>query len=330
MSLRSELKFTNTHSFRLFTAGVEALQAYEREAHSEILSQAAASLEECVRIYPNDMLPVFYLGVVKTLQGYSGLDQARALFQKILDQGIAELEPAAKFHLAWAHLEQYTPEGFDIAEHLLNEVLRATEGQKPTTESTNLRLQAEAMLAFIYVRETLWSHRKEGAALESEVAKAERRLRQFRTEADKASLAEAAKNDLLAEWNNTRGLLCEFEAWAAPEAAVRPRFARDALHAYDEALHYKANWLPAIQNKVRVHMELVGDAEAAKILLLKSLEIDPNAEYSHYLLGKIFEPNNTSKAMEHYGRAPSIPEAKEALKRLASGSTPASGVERKV
>ena len=66
-------------SFRLCTEGIEALERFERQASATQLRIAETRLEECVRLYPSDLVPKFYLGSVKTLTGYAGLDRAEEL-----------------------------------------------------------------------------------------------------------------------------------------------------------------------------------------------------------------------------------------------------------
>jgi tetratricopeptide (TPR) repeat protein len=318
-----QLKFTNNESFRLFTAGVEALQAYERRAEDQILRRAAGTLGQCVRKYPNDVLPLFYLGVVKTLQGTGELDEALALFQKVLDKDVKELRPAAKFHLAWAHLERYRTEDFDIAERQLNEMLAENEKQTPSAEMTQLRLQAETMLAFLFVRQSLWIHRKEEQSRDSELAEAEHRISRIKTSLDKADLPEAAKADLLAEYWNVKGLVLWFRALTSPTQQIRQQLGKEAAENFQAALHLKVNWLPAMQNLARLYMEVQKRDDFAEQMVWKTLEVQPDSQYSYYLLGKIYEAKHDHvKAIEYYKRAPDNEGAQNALARLQSHTTP--------
>jgi len=324
VAVSAQLKFTNSESFRLFTAGVEALQAYEREAEDQTLRRAAGTLQQCVRKYPNDVLPLFYLGVVKTLQGTGELDEALTLFQRVLDKNVKELRPAAKFHLAWAHLERYRTEDFVIAERELKEMLAEIEKQTPSAEMTHLRLQAEAMLVFLSVRQSLWINRTKRLPLEPEVAEAESRLAQFKAGFEKAELSEATKADLLAEYWNIKGLVLWFRALTDPTEQIRPQLGEEAAKHFQTALQLKVNWLPALQNLARLYMEVQNHYDLAEQIVWRTLEVvQSDSQYSYYLLGKIYEnKKDFAKAVEYYKRAPGNEGAQKALARLQSQTTP--------
>src|SRR5208282_4652659 len=108
MPTPQSFKFTSTKSFQLFTQGLQSLQSYERDASFAKLQDAAGNFGECVRKFPNDVLPHFYYGIVKTLEGYDGLDEAIEQFNLVLRSKADDLIPDAKYNLAVAHLEKYT------------------------------------------------------------------------------------------------------------------------------------------------------------------------------------------------------------------------------
>src|SRR5437016_1098457 len=111
MDISSNLRFSNSTSFRLFTEGVQALQSYELNARKDSLEKAGDRLAECVANYP-DVLPRLYLGIVRTQQG-EALNEAVHLLREVLDRKVPELISTAKYYLAEAYVSKYTPE--DIA-----------------------------------------------------------------------------------------------------------------------------------------------------------------------------------------------------------------------
>lgn len=74
------LQFSEMGSFRLCTLGLRALEQYENSASEGDLRLAEESFGKCVQRFPSDVLPKFYLGTVKTLKGYEGLDEAKSLW----------------------------------------------------------------------------------------------------------------------------------------------------------------------------------------------------------------------------------------------------------
>jgi len=83
------LRFSNEESFGLFMEGVRSLQLYDDEAARDepkpatldhALSEALQALEQCEKIYPNDLMPLYNLGIaltVKNQQEYAALIRER-------------------------------------------------------------------------------------------------------------------------------------------------------------------------------------------------------------------------------------------------------------
>ena len=69
MASELSLKFTDTESFTLFAEGLRSLQIFQDEGRPSDLLDAQQHLDKCVRLYPDDALAVFYLGVVLSLLG---------------------------------------------------------------------------------------------------------------------------------------------------------------------------------------------------------------------------------------------------------------------
>jgi hypothetical protein len=147
MPTPQSFKFSSTKSFQLFTQGLQALQSYERDANFATLRDAAGNFGECVRRFPNDVLPHFYYGIVKTLEGYDGLDEAIEQFNLVLCSRADDLIPDTKYNLAVAYLEKYTPDDSKTALQLLRETSdEVTKRQKDKTSAIGrletIRLQA--------------------------------------------------------------------------------------------------------------------------------------------------------------------------------------------
>src|ERR1035441_5855066 len=144
----AKLPFPNRDSFRLCSEGLQALERFERQASRADLDVAEERLAKCVRLYPSDIVPKFYLGSVKTLVGYRGLNEAIALLADVVEQGPDELKPAAQYNLAVAHIEQYDDVGFSLAEGIL----------KPLADNTRKgdlsvrRLAWSAQVNLLYIR----------------------------------------------------------------------------------------------------------------------------------------------------------------------------------
>ncbi len=70
---RKVRKFTSPDSFRLFMKGIRSLQLHDEEAAKdrpdrivleELLSETGRQFQDCVSLYPKDLLPRYYLGIV--------------------------------------------------------------------------------------------------------------------------------------------------------------------------------------------------------------------------------------------------------------------------
>src|SRR5271154_7049864 len=102
--------FTATDSFRLFTEGLRAFQAWEGRplrirystdhgrSQESYLTEALTCWKECNDKYPNDMLPAFYLAVACYADGRR--DETIARFQKltVIDPD-GEIGKCAKYNL---------------------------------------------------------------------------------------------------------------------------------------------------------------------------------------------------------------------------------------
>src|ERR1051326_3188349 len=97
MALFYRRKFSTPESFHLFMEGLRALQAYDEEAGSEetpakaVLEERLKAAEKFFRdgvaLYPKDLLPRYYSGIVATMRA----QQAHALyFEKLLNPSPAE------------------------------------------------------------------------------------------------------------------------------------------------------------------------------------------------------------------------------------------------
>jgi tetratricopeptide (TPR) repeat protein len=310
MNTGANVRFTSTESFQLFAQGLESLQAYESNAAHEKLDGAEIKLQACVSKYPHDVLPRFYLGVVKTLRGYAGLDEAIREFEYVLKSGIEELVPDAMFNLAVAHIERYTPADFQKASELLEETRREIQTRRASVKYETLRLQAKILEAFIFIRQSAWVDRKRNPPSSETIRKSEDLLRDFKSDYDKAAILETARPDLLADFENVRGLLAESRAWVPEGETARKQHAAEAVSNYEDALEQKIGWIPAKSNLARVYQEVLGQLEIAEKLLRDVIEVRPDDQYSYYMLGRNYDArDDESRAIPFYEKAPQIPSA---------------------
>jgi tetratricopeptide (TPR) repeat protein len=349
MNTAANVRFTSTESFQLFAQGLESLQAYESNPEREKLDGAETKLQACVSKYPRDVLPRFYLGVVKTLRGYAGLDEAIREFDYVLKSGVEELVPDAKFNLAVAHIERYTAEDFQKASDLLRETREDIQKRRTSPKYETLRLQATILETFIFVRQNAWVNRKVTPPSAEIIQQSEARLRDFNKDYKQASILETAKPDLLADLENTEGLLSESRSWVTKEEIEHKQRAAEAVSHYQGALRQKIGWIPAKSNLARVYQEILGEPETAEKLFREVIEVRPDDAYAHYMLGRNYDSRkdedramqcyekalgfpfanlrlgqyhekkqDPTTALSYYHKAEKLPEAKEAIARLQS------------
>lgn len=356
MEPRSSFHFTSTKSFQLFAQGLESLQAYERSANSATLAAAERKFEECIGQFPKDLLPRFYYGVVKTLTGYDGLDEAIKQFNLILKSDADDLRPDALYNLAVAHLEKYKPKDRQMALELFEKTIKAIqtktreEIEKKTKEETekkiqgkvgkktkeeieretraeiekgprepkleSLRLQTLILEHYLFVEDNLWEHREDARPAEKLFEEAKNRLRNFLTDYESTQILEAARADLVADYNNVQGTYLESCAYFA-QKDQRKVVATQAATAFEQALQAKQNWIPAKSNLARVYQDLLDDSETAQRLWEEVLETRPRDEYAFYMLGRLYQRRGeTMRAIASYRKAPHILEASLNLTRI--------------
>jgi len=302
-------QFSNSESFRLCTEGLQALERFERRASRSDLELAENRLGECVRLYPGDILPKFYLGSVKTLVGYRGLGEAVTLLSEVAERGRGDLKASAQYNLAVARIEQYESESAKLAKDLL-----APLAEQQPNESW---VKWSARVNLLYLRaEEVWKQRKSKspdpavfASISSLVSEFER----FDDEVQGSAFRYDA--DILADYWNALGTLFEARAWLTESGGGE--FADQARKAYEKALGLKSDWVAATSNLARLYQERFNDPETARRLWQEVLKVRPDDEYAHYNLGLIdLQAGNREKAREHFQKAPEIDKAAAELKRL--------------
>ena len=319
--VKGDFKFTDTGSFRLFVEGMTGLRRYEQSAAQEGLQTAETKLAKCVVQYPHDVLPKFYLGVVKVFRGYDGLDDAIRIFDSII-RDVPELRAAAMYNLATAHIERYTPDSLDLARQWLEKCIKEV-GKDKSVDRITLRLQARVLLLFYEIRQRLWVKRRclpdtLKEEIEHTVPELERRLDEFLKQLPAPTrIPEAARADIMADYWNDRGILEEFKAWTALDEEEKTKLARASIQSYEESLKWKLNWVPPTSNMARVYMDLLEDFDHAMKCWEEVKQARPGDEYAEYMLGRLFEKQGDSEAaISHYEQAPHIPEAGKQMGKL--------------
>ena len=298
MSVPTNLRFSDSRSFRLFTEGLQALQSYERSAKPDALRKAAGKFEECVNDYQQDVLPHLYLGIVKTYQGES-LKGAISLLQDVVDRNIPEVTATAKYYLAEAHVAKYSPDDFDRANTLLKEI--ATDAKTSPLD----RLRADSLRIFTQVRERVWKNRggPVSGAEQKTADDAASDLEDFRKRVEGSDIPENLRAALMADYWNSAGLLKEYQAHKAAEQGKAPLI-QESLDAYEKASHYGANRADALSNQARVYFDLKDDSNTAITLCKQVLELRAGDSFAHLLLGRIYKKKNLYEhAIEHFLKA---------------------------
>jgi tetratricopeptide (TPR) repeat protein len=322
-SSSAKIPFTNSESFRLCTEGLQALERFERQASRTDLEIAESQLGHCVRRYPTDMVPKFYLGSVKTLVGYRGLDEAIMLLTDVVERGPADLKPAAQYNLAVAHIERYDDLSFERAETIL-EGLAANASRA----GKSIRLLTwSARVNLLYIRaHRIWEHRDLRTADDRAAVKLvpglERAMEEFREELEQSDFKN--DRDILADYWNALGTLRETQARFSRDPKQREDFGRLAKDAFGLALESKNDWLDAKSNLARLYYEVIKDPETSRKLWAEVLQVRPDDHYAHYNLGWIdLDEGKREEARDHFRKAaPEIVGAKVALEMLDQEDDP--------
>jgi tetratricopeptide (TPR) repeat protein len=318
----STLQFSEMASFRLCTQGLRALEQYENSAAENDLRLAEESLGKCVQQFPTDVLPKFYLGTVKTLRGYTGLDEAKLLFSDVMREGDPVLAMAAQYNLAIANLEQYTDAGFSEAQRLLDELVLVGEKLK---ERPIKKTVWSAKATLLYLRaDPLWKTREEPATADS-LSLASRLLGDldaFHSALEKSEFA--SDRGILSDYWNARGTVHEYLAFACEDENGRKKAADLAKTAYRHAVEQKVDHVNSYSNLARLEGDVFGRDVEARKMWESLLNLGKDKSYIRYNLGKISErEGKREEAIKYYAEAaPKIPSAAAALKRLTA--TPAS------
>jgi tetratricopeptide (TPR) repeat protein len=269
------LKFSRTESFMLFAEGLRSLQLYRDDGQASDLSDARQSFQKCARRYPSDALPLYYLGIVLSLQGEDDPQQtqnaaeAARIFDHVATSGPSSMRPNAKFNRDVVLAQTGTVLPNDIVrdqappEHLspfLQELKswlsRALPGtylvnSKPTKSDEDEALKLQSSILSVHTKV-----RRLGAQPDSQSVKdIETRLDRIKQELDRAQLAKRARIDMTTDYWNTLGLL---------KLAVGDFSAAEGC--FISSLTLKPDWLPAKRNLVKT-LEAAGkhsDADSLK------------------------------------------------------------------
>jgi tetratricopeptide (TPR) repeat protein len=310
--LGDDLRFSAAESFRLCTQGLRFLEHYESTTSVESLKKAEEDLSRCIELYPSDVLPKFYLGSVKTLQGYDGLAEAKSLFNEVIEKGGPALSFAAKYNLAVANVEDYSPEGFSTAEKLLGEVVDA----KPSGDGAKKMVWA-AKATLMYVRaDRIWKQRSKPTD------DARKAALEFQAEMDSLEKNFSASpfkgdRDVRSDLLNSKGTLQEFLYYASTDEKQKDAARESAKSAFKQAADLRVDYVNSMSNLARLTQDVFKQLPAARQMWEQLLPLGKSTQYIHYNLGKIDRAEgNIEKAREHFEAAPSIDGAQEAIKEL--------------
>jgi tetratricopeptide (TPR) repeat protein len=311
------------------------LERYQQEPTRDDLATAEQRLAECVRRYPNDLIPKFYLGSVRTLTGYHGLDGAIQLLQEVALTGGTELTFAARYNLAIAHIEQYNETGFAKAEEILK-TLESGEVEEPAGVWRRVRQfwtthfgrsareldrykgvpsrqrmlwSSRAILLYTWAHR-LWKTRFHPAEGHTDA------LQGLKVAFDSFSAAyerSPFKDDpgIQAEFWNALATYYETRAHLEPDAG----FGQTAKQHYERALSLRPGYIGYRSNVARLLQEVLGQPKEARVIWNELLEIWPEGHYIHLNLGRLdrAEGNRAGARLHLTKAAEKIPEAKDEL-----------------
>lgn len=323
--LPEALRFTSWESFRSFTEALEALQAYESTSNPDKLSEAAKRFEKFTKDYPQELIGLYYLGLIREMQGLGTVPESVKIFRQIREAGPPELALPASYNLGLALLEEYEIDSINQAIEELERVivgidsaLQQEVSKRSQIQYRTLRTRALSVLSHCYVEliNLRWksmnvqgAEQMKGEAL-SKLAQAEELLKEIAPE-----IPQPLRDEITLMIHNTRGTL----------ALYMPRFFEDegrkqldeeAEREFRSVLGINPSWIDSLSNLGVLYREQnkFADAEATFDRVLK---LRPGDEYSYYNLGLIYRREGLcDKAREAFAKAPDIRDALEQLKEL--------------
>jgi tetratricopeptide (TPR) repeat protein len=261
MSGRLTPTFTNTESFMLFYEGLRSLQIFQDENNTSELTSAADHLEKCVQLYPLDALPLYYLGVVRSLQAEVGINKeqtalrALEIFSRLKDEAPDDLASRAGSVLKTLQM-QYTQS--DTVDRVMQAPVDSTKKppsrwqglvnaaaariSPPTEDDSATDLQWRIASCNLQIRRL--SSSKQATPDSPELSKLREVLDTFEKELKTARVSNSARLEMTADLWNTRGLL-----------SVAQGDATAAESAFRKALAIKPEWLPAKRNLLKALIE---------------------------------------------------------------------------
>ena len=322
--LPAKLTFSSWESLRSFTQALEALQLYEKTSEPARLDEAAKLFKGFTEKYPLDLVGSYYMGLVHEMQGLGTMPQAVEVFRKIKTLGSPDLSLPASYNLGLTLLEEYTPESVEQAIRELQEVITKidlalpnTAGKPSEVQYKALKARAKAVLAHCYIELIHLKHLQAGQELTDWELAAEQRL----TEAEELSqdisskVPLAVSTELSLMLHNSRGSLAYERSRSAVES-VKETLLDKAEEEFKAALGLNPNWLDSLSNLGALYRE-ENKADDAIIIFNRVLALRPGDEYANYNLGLIsWDKKERQKAREFLRKAPSIPGAKQLLRKI--------------
>jgi hypothetical protein len=262
MATELSLKFTNTESFKLFAEGLRSLQIFQDDGRASDLSDSRQYLEKGTRRYPGDALTVFYLGVVLSLFGETDRDHreeiwSRAInnFEAVAKRGPRSLRGNARYNSDALQLllKKSSPNRVSHPAPTKTRMKRAFQdfistlvlrfvptnfllniAPGATDEDQAVSLQQEILISYLRVQDLA---EYQVLQFEIEASSIETKLDKIKVEIEHASVSENARQDMMADWWNIRGLLRKAQDDLP-----------DAEECFKSALAVKPDWLPAKRN----------------------------------------------------------------------------------
>lgn len=307
-----DLKLSDGQSVRWFVEALELFRRFDQTSSKDILRDARSVLRKCVRTYPQDLLPGFYLAIAESILGDMDQDEAIAAFEKFARSGKFEVRTAAQYNLAASYVETYDPALLAKAETLLDTLIAdlSKEGAKigmppwakalrdwllsPRTRVEQLYYQALETRAYVRIHLEIWTPRWTATDPESLEGLATERLNELEERAKaldkhKRFLGEQGPEIRAWHWNNIGSIeeARSVQELRSGNEANAMGLAAKAASAYERALQEDSRFSSAKANLGRLHFEVTGKLDEAARLFLETLTGAEDTEYTYYNLGLV-------------------------------------------
>jgi tetratricopeptide (TPR) repeat protein len=326
------LKLTDGRCVRWFVEALQLFRRFDETSSKEALRDAKKILQRCVDIYPQDLLPRFYLAIAESVLGDMDQYQAIDIFERFSQSDQFEVRAAAEYNLAAAYIETYDLDLYPKAETILDQLVEDLQrrgapigipnwlvriyaifsGRRVRVEQ--LYYQALEARTYLRVHVKIWHPRWQTEASTSLEMLAQETLtelegRRKAIEKHGRFLGQQRPEIWAWHWNNVGAIN---EALAARALRLGDEtgasaLAAEAKEAYDFALRADPRFGSAKSNLGRLYLEVIRDLDKATKVLRETLEGVEDTDYTYYNLGLVQTlQGDRERAIEYFQHAPEM------------------------